>query len=63
MYDPQLSNLITASISRLNLELTGAAPWLATQLSAWLAQLSRTGRPEDYFKHPWPFRHFCYPGG
>ena len=61
MYDSQLSNLITASISRLNLELTGAAPWLATQLSAWMAQLSRTGRPEDYFKHPLAFPSLLLP--
>ena len=61
MYDTQLSNLITASLARLNLELTEAAPAMAAEVSQWMTQLSGTVQAADYFRHPLAFPSLLLP--
>jgi hypothetical protein len=41
--------------------MTGAAPYLASQVTPWLTQLSGTAHPEDYFKHPDAFPALLLP--
>lgn len=61
MYDEPLSDLLAASLTRLQTEMQRVAPFMAQQVSGWIGQLSGTHRPEDYFKHPASFPLLLFP--
>ncbi len=61
MYDPQLSQIIAEAISRLHQEMAQTAPYMARRLSDWTQQLSGSGQPADYFKHPLAFPSLLLP--
>lgn len=44
--------MIRAAISRLEAELTQAAPLMASQVSQWLRHLAQAQEPEAYFQNP-----------
>ncbi len=52
MNDPQLNDLLTTAITRLEHEMAQATPVMAGQVSRWMRQLAQSPQPEDYFKHP-----------
>ncbi len=58
---PQLSHIVTDAISRLQSEMTQAAPFMAQHISRWMQQLSGTTQPEDYFMHPLAFPSLLLP--
>ncbi len=61
MVEPQLSQIITAAVARLQTEMSQAAPYLAGQVEPWLRQLAGNGQPADYFKHPLAFPALLLP--
>ena len=61
MYDPQLSDLVTAAVARLQTEMAQAAPVMAHHVARWMQYLSGTARPENYFKHPQAFPSLLLP--
>ncbi len=60
-YDPQLSRLIAAALTRLQGQMAQTAPFMAGEVSAWLKHLAGAGQPEDYFKHPLAFPALLLP--
>lgn len=48
----QFRELVRLACVRLRAELGKHAPFLAEQVSAWMAKLSPTGEPQDYFLYP-----------
>lgn len=61
MYPPQLSELIALALSRLQADMSRAAPYMAEQVSLWQKHLAGVGLPEDYFKHPLAFPSLLLP--
>jgi hypothetical protein len=61
MYNPVQSRLISTAVTRLQRELAQAAPVMAEQVVLWTRQLSGSGQPEDYFKHPLAFPSLLLP--
>ena len=61
MYDPNLSQIITQVISRLQVDMAQSAPFMAQNVSQWLTQLAGQAQPEDYFKHPLAFPALLLP--
>lgn len=61
MYDPHLSQIITAAVTRLQTEMSQAAPYLAGQVEPWLRQLAGSAQPADYFQHPLAFPSLLLP--
>lgn len=48
-FDPELEALAHRAIERLCIGLSRDAPWLGAEAIAWMKNLSRSGRAEDYF--------------
>lgn len=61
MYEPALSRLISAAVSRLQADAAQAAPFLGQQITGWIRQLAGSREPEDYFKHPLAFPALLLP--
>lgn len=61
MYDAELSNLITAALTRLQSEMAQAAPVMAGHVTSWMKHLAGSTSPEHYFKHPQAFPSLLLP--
>ncbi len=61
IYDPPLSQIITAAIDRLWAELEAQAPVMAGQVRPWMESLAGGRPPEVYFKHPLAFPALLLP--
>lgn len=61
MYDPQISELISGAVSRLQADMQQSAPVMAQHTWRWMHYLAGTSQVANYFMHPQAFPSLLLP--